>query len=278
MNKQYRTLKIAVSEGVATVTLDNPPINLLDAQMRSELESFAADVRVDESVRVIVFQSADPEFFISHSDAGPFVGRLTRNPAVRLAELGAGYSMREAIAALPQATIGKIEGRCRGGGSEFALALDMRFAALGRAVFSQFEVAVGCLPGGGATQRLPHLLGRARALEVILGCDDLDARRAAEYNYVNAAMEQSELGPFVDRLAARIASFPGSSIKLAKEAVRASDRPLAEGLLEEQFCFAQSLSTDAAHERFPRFLEMGAQTRDVELQLADLLPRLGQPN
>ena len=241
MNHGYQTLKVTAGNGVATVTLDHPPINLLDTRMRAELESFAAEVRVDESIRVIVFQSADPDFFISHSDASPFVGRLTRNAAFRSAELGAGYSMREAIAALPQATIGKIEGRCRGGGSEFALALDMRFAALGRAVFSQFEVAVGCLPGGGATQRLPHLLGRARALEVILGCDDLDARKAAEYNYVNAAMDPSELGPFVDRLAARIASFPGSSIKLAKDAVRASDRPLATGLLEEQYCFAQSL-------------------------------------
>lgn len=270
----FDTLKIEQRDGVATVTIDHPPINLLDQTMRAELEGFASMVRSDHTIKVIVFQSADPDFFIAHSDAAPFVGCLTREPAFRRTELGPGYAMRESIATLPQVTIGKIEGRCRGGGSEFALALDMRFAALGRALFSQFEVAVGCLPGGGATQRLPRLLGRSRALEVILGCDDFDAREAADYNYVNRALEPDAIGPFVSRLARRIATFPATSVQLAKAAVAAADASLHAGLLEEQYCFAQSLSTDAAHERFPRFMQRGAQTREVELFLADLLPGL----
>jgi enoyl-CoA hydratase/carnithine racemase len=271
----YETLRVRIDRGVAFVTIDNPPINLLDRRLRADLEAFARQVATDAAVRVIVIDSADPEFFIAHTDAAPFLGRLTDTPPPRADRLGEGYAVRELFYALPQATIAKIEGRCRGGGNEFALALDMRFAALGRAVFCQFEVAVGCVPGGGGTQRLPRLVGRGRALEMLLGCDDIDADLAERYGLVNRALPPEALGPFVERLAHRIAAFPADAVRLAKQAVRASEAGLQAGLLEEQALVGEALASAGARERLPQFLDIGAQTRAVELDLPEVLPRLG---
>lgn len=273
----FEALRVRLDRGVAFVTIDNPPINLLDRKLRSELEAFARRVATDDAVRVIVFDSADPDFFIAHTDAAPFLGRLSDTPPPRADTLGEGYAVRELFYALPQATIARIEGRCRGGGNEFALALDMRFAALGRAVFCQFEVAVGCVPGGGATQRLPRLIGRARALEMLLGCEDIDADLAERYGLVNRALPPETIGPFVERLALRIASFPSDALRLAKQAVRAADVGLHAGLLEEQACVGEALAAEGARERLPRFLDLGAQTRAVELDLPDVLHRLATP-
>jgi enoyl-CoA hydratase/carnithine racemase len=175
---------------------------------------------------------------------------------------------------MPKVTIAKIEGRTRGGGSELALSLDMRFAALGRAVLAQPEVALGIIPGGSGTQRLPRLMGRARALEAILGCEDFPAELAERYGWVNRALEPTALGPFVERLAARIASFPAEAIALAKAAVNAAELTTLEGLLEEAHCFNQAVATPAARARMARFLAAGGQTRAVELELAGLIARL----
>lgn len=272
---KFETLRVRVDRGVAFVTIDNPPINLLDRRLRGDLEAFARGVATDDQVRVIVFDSADPDFFIAHTDATPFLGRLGEAPPSRSDTLGPGYAVRELFYGLPQATIAKVEGRCRGGGCEFALALDMRFAALGRGVFCLFEVAVGCVPGGGGTQRLTRLIGRARALEMLLGCDDIDAERAERYGLVNRALQPEAIGPFVERLAFRMASFPTDAIRLAKQAVRAAESGLHAGLLEEQFCAGQALASTGARERLPRFFEMGAQTREIELDLPEALHLLG---
>src|SRR6185369_8934624 len=176
--------------------------------------------------------------------------------------LGLFHAMVDRFRTMPKATIGKIEGRARGGGSEFLLSLDMRFAALGRAVLAQPEVALGIIPGGSGTQRLPRLVGRARALEIVLGCDDIPADLAERWGYVNRALPPAELGPFVDRLAHRIASFPAEAIALAKASVNAAELPTIEGLLEETHNFNRSLATDAAPARMARFLELGGQTRE----------------
>jgi enoyl-CoA hydratase/carnithine racemase len=155
----------------------------------------------------------------------------------------------------------------RGGGSELVLSCDMRFAALGRAVLGQPEVAVGIIPGGSGTQRLPRLIGRARALEVILGCEDVPADLAERWGYVNRALPAAELGEFVDRLAYRIASFPAEAIALAKQAVAAAEPPTLDGLLEEADCFNRAVATAAARERMAAFLAAGGQTRQAELAL-----------
>jgi len=271
----FESLRVRLDRGVAFVTIDNPPINLLDQRLRGDLEALGRRAATDDRLRVIVFRSADPDFFIAHTDAAPFLGRLADPPPPRSDTLGPGYAVRELFHALPQATIAQVEGRCRGGGNEFALALDMRFAALGRAVFCQFEVALGCVPGGGATQRLPRLIGRARALEMLLGCEDIDAERAERYGLANRALPPEAIGPFVERLALRIASFPEDAVRLAKQAVRAGDAGLQDGLLEEQFCAGQALASAGARERLPAFFAMGAQTRAVEMDLPDALHRLG---
>ena len=140
----------------------------------------------------------------------------------------------------------------------------MRFAALGRAVLGQPEVALGIIPGGSGTQRLPRLVGRARALEIILGCDDVPADIAERWGYVNRALPPEALWPFVDRLAARIASFPAGAIALAKEAVGAADTSIVDGLLAEADAFNRSLASPETQERMRRFMGAGGQTLEVE--------------
>jgi enoyl-CoA hydratase/carnithine racemase len=168
-------------------------------------------------------------------------------------------------------TIAQIEGRARGGGSELALSLDLRFAAIGRALVSQPEVAIGIIPGGSGTQRLGRLLGRGRALEAVLGCEDFDAELAERYGWVNRALPADEIGPFVDRLARRIAAHPPEAVRLAKQAVDAALPSPRDGLLVEGHAFQQSLADPALDARFDAALDAGAQTRAGELDLTNLL-------
>jgi enoyl-CoA hydratase/carnithine racemase len=177
---------------------------------------------------------------------------------------------------MPKVSIAKIEGRARGGGSEFVLSLDMRFGALGRAILGQPEVGVGIIPGGSGTQRLPRLMGRSRALEVVLGCDDFPADLAERYGYINRALPPDEIGPFVERLAYRIAGFPAQAIALAKASVLSAELPTVEGLIEEAHFFNQSVATDAAQKRMKKFLELGGQTHEVELDLTGLVEKLAE--
>jgi enoyl-CoA hydratase/carnithine racemase len=167
---------------------------------------------------------------------------------------------------MPKATIAKIAGVCRGGGSELVLSFDMRFAALGRAVLGQPEVAVGILPGGSGTQRLPRLVGRARALEIVLGAGDVPADLAERYGVVNRALPPAQLDPFVDALAARIASFPPEAVAHAKAAVLAADTGVRDGLVLEARLFDECAALPEARRRMQAFLAAGGQTREVELR------------
>ena len=135
-------------------------------------------------------------------------------------------------------------------------------------------MALGIIPGGSGTQRLPGLMGRGRALEVVLGCEDFDAELAERYGWINRALPASEIGPFVERLARRVAGFPSEAIALAKQAVDAAHLPVREGLLEEAHCFQRSLATDAARKRMTAFLAAGGQTREFELELASHVERI----
>ena len=167
-------------------------------------------------------------------------------------------------------------GRVGGGGSELCASLDMRFGVRGKTIVNQMEVPLGILPGGSATQRLPRLMGRGRALEVILGGDDLDAETAARWGYLNRIFEADEIGPFVEQLARRIASFPQPAVRLAKESVNAAERPLIDGLYEEAYLFERLLRTDEAKRNLQEFLALGGQTREAELHMGDLCARLGE--
>ncbi|GAI80808.1 unnamed protein product [marine sediment metagenome] len=169
---------------------------------------------------------------------------------------------------MPKISIAKIEGRVRGGGSEFCLSLDMRFGALGKAILGQIEVPLGIIPGGGGTQRLPRLVGRARAMEIVVGGMDYPAEIAEKYGYINRALPPEELTPFVEELAYRIASYPAETIALAKKAVLlALEKPIVEGLIEETHLFNLSCASAVAKERMSLFLQTGGQTREGELDI-----------
>lgn len=270
----YELLHIHLNGGVATAVVDAPPINLMTLPLFGEITRFGAEVGDDESVRVVVLKSANPDFFIAHFDVTaildfPIEKEAERSPANPF------HQMCERFRTMPKATIAQIEGRVGGGGCELIQAFDMRFGVVGQTILSQMEVPLGILPGGGGTQRLPRLIGRGRALEMILAGEDLDAETAERWGLLNRALAADEIEPFVDRLARRVASFSGEAIALAKESVNASALPLAEGLIEEAYLFQRSVRTDAAQKRMRRFLEEGGQTRDGEIAVADLVGRLG---
>ena len=260
----FTALKVRVERGVAWVTIDHPPINLFDLVLIQEMDRVGQVLEADADVRVVVLQSANPDFFIAHADVS-LIQQLPTDVPPKSTTLGWFHQMVERFRTMPKATIGKIEGRARGGGSELLLSLDMRFGAMGRALLGQPEVAVGIIPGGGGTQHLPRLIGRGRALEVILGGGDFSAELAERYGYINRALPPDELTPFVEQLAYRIASFPASAIALAKASVGAAELPVVEGLLEEAHYFNQSLASQEAQERMAAFMGAGGQTYKVEL-------------
>lgn len=269
----YRTLSVTVDGGVARITIDHPPINLLDLAMIQDLDRVGRELEADGAVRVVVFRSANPDFFIAHADV-TLIQLLPKEPPPKATSLGQFHQMVDRFRTMPKATIGVLEGRARGGGSEFLLSLDMRFGALGRAILAQPEVALGIIPGGSGTQRLPRLIGRARALEVILGCEDVPADLAERWGYLNRALPAAEIEPFVERLARRIASFPASAIALAKAAVDAADATTEAGLIEEAHFFNLSLATSESQERMGLFMAAGGQTPEVEKGMGTALEEL----
>jgi enoyl-CoA hydratase/carnithine racemase len=226
---------------------------------------------------VVVLQSANPAFFIAHFDVS-LIQHIPTGMAMPT-ELNDFHAMCEAFRTMPKATIAVIEGRVGGGGSELALSCDMRFAALpseGRsgAVFNQPEVALGILPGGSGTARLPRLVGRSRALEVILGCDDIDAATAEAWGWVNRALPADEVRSFVARLARRIAGFPPHAVAAAKASVLRAEKDVVPDLLAEAYAFNGTLDHDATRHALQAFLDRGGQTVAGESRLGDLATEL----
>src|SRR5881296_2660320 len=268
-DRKNKCFRFGFDSGVAFVSIDHPPINLLDEVLSQEFDKLGRELEADESVRVVVLQSALPDFFIAHSGLGR-VGAASKvvshTPSFRLTQM-----IGERFRNMPKVTIAKIEGRARGGGSEIALAMDMCFAAVGKAIFGHPEVAIGLVPGGGATQRLPRLIGRGRALEVLLACNDLSAELAERYGYINRALPADELTPFVEKLAHRIASFPAHAIAHAKAAVdKGAFSSLAEGLLVEAHESDLSVASEVTQARVKEVLKAGAETYEGELELGFL--------
>lgn len=260
----YESLGLRRERGVAFVTINHPPMNMLDVALVNDLTTFLDEVQRDDGVRVVVFDSADPDYFLSLYDAQDLATRAV-NPGTTGTVTSFFQEFVERYRTSPKVTIARIEGRVRFAGNEFVLGLDMAFAAKGRAIFGQPEVSLGVVPGGGATQRLPRLVGRARALEIILGSEDFDAEQAERYGWVNRALPSTEIGTFVEQLAFRIASFSPDALRLAKQAVDAGARPFAEGLREEGSCWDQAIATPEAKRRFQEFVAGGGQTRSGAL-------------
>ena len=271
MSYDYQTLKVQRDGHILNVVIDNPPVNVMTMELYMDLLNFSAEAEKDESVKVIVLDSADPDFFIAHFDVEVLLALPVDGPAERESEPNLFHQMCERMRTMPKATIVKLAGRVGGGGSEFSASCDMRFGITGKTRVNQMEVALGILPGGTGTQRLPRLVGRGRAMEIVLGSDDIDAETAEKWGYLNRVFEsREELDKFVDRLAARIAAWPAEAIALAKQSVNNAELPLAEGLVEEAYLFQQTLRTDDARKSMQRAMELGAQTREGELMIGEL--------
>jgi len=263
----YKLLEIRVDRGVLFATINNPPMNILNNELYGEFGKLADEVIKDDNVKVIIFDSADPDYFIAHYDVNLLLKYPDEAPP-KPTELHWGHQMQETYRTMPKISIAKIEGRVRGGGSEFCLALDMRFGAIGKAILGQVEVPLGIIPGGGGTQRLPRLIGRSRAMEIVVGGMDFPADIAERYGYINRALPPEELTPFVEELAYRIASYPAETIAIAKKAVLlALEKPIVEGLLEETHLFNLTCVSAVAKERMGLFVKMGGQTREGELDI-----------
>src|SRR4051794_39841818 len=208
------TLAVRAEGAVVFAEIAAPPMNLLGPELVRDLVSLIERAEADEGVQVIVFTSADPEYFIPHVD----LTRIAeyREQAAKLTGEASIASLFHHLAASRLVSIAQIEGRVRAAGSEFVLACDMRFAARESAVFAQFEPAFGLLPGGGAAQHLTRLMGRGRALEVLLSARDYDADLAERYGWINRALPAAELREFVHELAQRIGRFPPAAHAVVK--------------------------------------------------------------
>jgi enoyl-CoA hydratase/carnithine racemase len=268
----YSVIRVSIDDGVARVVVDNPPINLFDITLYADMVRVSHELASDPDVRCVVLASAVSGFFIPHFDVSVILQMPHDMPVPK--RFHDFNIMCENFRTMPKATIAVVEGRCGGGGNELALACDMRFALRGRAVFNQPEVALGIVPGSGGTVRLPRLVGRSRALEMILGSDDIDADTAAEWGMINRSLDAEQLWPFVDRLAARIAKFPPDAVAAAKAAVLRADGNLEPDLLTESGEFNRLLGRPRAQSAMRNFMEHGGQTVDGESRLGDLAAEL----
>ena len=275
MNYDYPHLTVTVHDGVATVLIDNPPINLMTSGLFRSLAKVSVDLSNDDDVRVVVLRSANPEFFIAHFDVAAILEFPTDGEAVEEPELGGFDRMCEAYRTMDKVTIAELRGRVGGGGAELSSACDMRFGDLETFQWNQMEVPLGILPGGGGTQRIPRLIGTGRAMEVVLGADDVDAETAERWGFLNRAMSGDSLSAYVDALATRIASFPPAAVREAKRAVNASvERSLDEGLKYESYLFQVLLRDVDAQPSMRQYLDAGGQTRDVELRIGSVMGEL----
>lgn len=272
---EITTIQVGLVNGVVQAAIDNPPINLITRDLFRDLVRLVDAVEAEPEARVLVLRSANPQFFIAHYDVELILTAPTGAPPERSEKLNGFHRLCERLRTLPIPTIGEIAGRVGGGGGELAASCDMRFGATGQTTLCQMEVPLGILPGGTGTQRLPRLLGRGRAMEIVLGGDDIDADTLAQWGWLNRALLPGELRPFVDRLATRIASFPPEAVSRAKASVLAAGPDPVPGLIEEAFLFQETLRTEPARQRMENFLARGGQTVDGELRVGELGAELG---
>lgn len=276
MALNFKTLATEAAGAVLYVTIQAPPMNLLGPELVHDLVDLIEHLDRGEAHKVVVFRSADPDYFISHVDVTKIAAY--RQEAARLTgEASIGLLFRR-LSETRAVTIAQIEGRARGAGSEFALACDMRFAARGLAILSQNEAAFGVIPGAGGAQHLARLMGRGRALEVLLGAGDYDADLAERYGWINRSFEPAELAPFVSALAERIARFPRHACDIVKERVNAIALAPVEDFHRDSDLFGEGVKRSDVQPRIQAALAGGFQNRASEMDLAGLLAGLPPAN
>ncbi|WPB74673.1 enoyl-CoA hydratase/isomerase family protein [Archangium violaceum] len=266
------TINVRKEEAVLFAELSAPPMNLLGPELVRDLVSLIQQAESDAALQVLVFKSADPDYFISHVDLTRI--KEQREAAAKLVgEASLGLLFRH-LSASRLVTIAQIEGRVRGAGSEFVLACDMRFAARQSAIFSQLEQAFGVIPGAGGAQHLARLMGRARALEVLLSAEDYDAELAERYGWINRALPADRLDDFVRSLAHRIARFPAAGHVTVKDRVNAIGLAPAEDFRRDSDLFVAGMAHPEAQAQIRAAMSRGFQTRNAEMDLARMLGNL----
>ena len=257
------------------VTFDLPPLNIFGPREIPQLEAVVKSLESDDHVKVVVFESAIEGFFLTHYE---FLAKPDEPAAERLGSTGLRPlpDMLARLSRAPVVSIASIRGRATGVGSELALACDIRFASREKAILSQWEVGAGLVPGGGPMARLPRLMGRGRALEVLLGAEDINGELAQLYGYVNRSLPDSELDGFVDAFAVRIASFDKRAIAETKHLVNVASLPSDAEIAPEWDAFLSSVQRPATQARIKRLMELGFhKPGDVEDRLGHYVGRLG---
>jgi enoyl-CoA hydratase/carnithine racemase len=272
MMQSFATLNVHQAGAVLFVAIAAPPMNLLGPELVRDLVSLIQQAETDSTVQVLVFKSADPDYFIPHVDVTQI--KEYRQEAAKLTgEASIGLLFRH-LSASRLVTIAQIQGRVRGAGSEFVLACDMRFAARESAIFSQPEAGLGALPGAGGIQHLVRLMGRARALEVMLSSADYDAELAEAYGWINRALPAARLDDFVAALAQRIAKFPAAGRIAIKERVNAIALAAADDFRRDSDLFGEGVRQPEAQQQIQAAMLRGFQTRDGERDLGRMLGEL----
>lgn len=265
----FDTLKVHHEGAVLFAEISAPPMNLMGPELVRDLVSLIEQAEAQDTVKVIVFTSADPDYFISHVDVTRI--KENRKPAMKLTgQPSLGLLFRH-LSTSRLISIAQIEGRVRGVGSEFILACDMRFAARESAIFGQFEPSFGVIPGAGGAQHLVCLMGRGRALEVMLSAEDYDADLAERYGWINRALSANELSAFVSSLAYRIAKFPSSGHIAVKQRVNAIALPTVEDIRRDSDLFLEGTRTNQFQQLAEAAFRNGFQTREAEMDLAKLV-------
>jgi enoyl-CoA hydratase/carnithine racemase len=253
------TIAVRKEGAVLQAEISAPPMNLLGPELARDLVSLIKQAEGDEGVKVLVFKSADPDYFISHVD----VTRIneSRAEAAKLTGEASVALLFRHLSASRLVSIAQITGRVRAAGSEFVLACDMRFAARESAIFGQFEPALGVVPGAGAAQHLTRLMGRGRALEVMLSAHDFDATLAEKYGWINRALPAADLDHFVRALAQRIAKFPTAGLATVKERVNAIALASIEDFSRDSDLFGEGVIRPEAQKRIRAAIQCGHQPR-----------------
>jgi enoyl-CoA hydratase/carnithine racemase len=265
----FEKLNVSREGQVLFVEISAPPMNLFGPELVRDLVSLIQQAEADETVKVLVFKSSDHDYFIAHVDVTRI--KENREAAAKLSGDPSIGQMLRYLSASRLVSIAQIEGRVRGVGSEFILACDMRFGARESAIFGQFEPSFGVIPGAGGAQHLARLMGRGRALEVMLSAEDYDADLAERYGWINRALPADEIDEFVRSLAHRIAKVPAAGHAVVKERVNAITLPSVEDIRRDSDLFLEGTRTNEFLELTKAAMNRGFQTRTGEMDLARLV-------